>query len=152
MRYRFDRLDEVPPELELPFPCPLELHASYTRDEILVGLGCWSLEAQREVREGVLYLPELKTDVFFVTLNKTETDYSPTTLYEDHALSADRFHWQLQSTTSAQSPTGRRYIEHAEQGGTVLLFMREDKERNGSPARTTSWGRCSMRVTPGPDR
>jgi uncharacterized protein DUF3427 len=131
LRYRFSELDSVPPRLELPFVCPLELHGRYTRDEILVALGRWTLAEQREVREGVLPLPELRTDVFFVTLNKTESEYSPTTLYEDYAISADLFHWQSQSTTSAQSPTGLRYIHHAETGHTILLFVREDKKRNG---------------------
>jgi superfamily II DNA or RNA helicase len=129
--YRFDRIGEVAPELNLPFQCPLELHASYTRDEILAGLGHWTLERQPEVREGVLYLPDLRADVFFVTLNKTESEYSPTTLYEDYAISADRFHWQSQSTTSDTSKTGQRYMHHAAQGGTILLFVREEKEQNG---------------------
>ena len=129
--YQFDQLGEVVPELKLPFPCPLELHAAYTRDEILAALGWWTLERQPDVREGVLYLPDLRTDVLFVTLNKTESRYSPTTLYEDYAISADRFHWQSQSTTSDTSPTARRYLHHQEQGGTVLLFVREEKERNG---------------------
>jgi superfamily II DNA or RNA helicase/HKD family nuclease len=131
LRDRFDGIEGVAPDLELPFQSPLELHASYTRDEILVALGCWTLEQQRDVREGVLHLRDLQTDVLFVTLNKTETEYSPTTLYEDFAISEHRFHWQSQSTTSASSPTGQRYIHHQTHGGVILLFVREDKEQNG---------------------
>jgi hypothetical protein len=131
LAYCFDRIEEVAPELTLPFVCPLELHAAYTRDEVLAGLGCWTLDRQQELREGVLHIPEIKTDVLFVTLNKTESEYSPTTLYEDFAISEDRFHWQSQSTTSANSPTGQRYIHHQAQDSTVLLFVRENKKRNG---------------------
>lgn len=126
LAYRFERVQEVAPEVALPFPCPLELHAAYTRDEILA-----ALDQRRELREGVLHIPELQTDLLFVTLNKTEAEYSPTTLYEDYAISAERFHWQSQSTTSEASQTGQRYIHHRDRGGTVLLFVREDKERNG---------------------
>jgi len=134
LAHQFEQVQEVPPELELPYRCALELHSAYTRDQILVGLGCWTLERQRELREGVLYVPELRTDVFFVTLNKTETDYSPTTLYEDYAINAERFHWQSQSTTSEGSETGRRYVQHEAHGGTVLLCVRENKQRNGLAA------------------
>jgi hypothetical protein len=106
---------------------PLTIHASYTRDEILVGLGHWSLERRPDQREGVLHLPASRVDAFFVTLQKTEEDYSPTTMYEDYLISHDRFHWQSQSNTSAQSPTGQRYIHHRCTGYTPLLFVRETK-------------------------
>ena len=119
------------PPLDLPFACPLTLHAPYTRDEVLAALGHWTRSEQPEMREGVLHLPDIRADVFFVTLHKTEKDYSPTTMYQDYAINERLFHWQSQSTTSADSPTGRRYIEHAERGYTVLLFGREHKSRNG---------------------
>lgn len=128
---KLDLVDEVPDEFTLPFVCPLQLHADYTRDETLAALGVWTLDSQREVREGVLYVENLPADLFFITLNKTEGDYSPTTMYEDYAISDELFHWQSQSTTSADSPTGQRYIRHVERGNSVLLFAREDKSRNG---------------------
>lgn len=132
--------DELPPTLLLPFNCPLELHSDYTRDEILTALGVWTLENQREVREGVLYMESLLADVFLITLNKTEGDYSPTTMYDDYAISDELFHWQSQSTTSAESPTGQRYIHHRERGSSVLLFAREDKQRNGQASPYTFLG------------
>jgi hypothetical protein len=82
------------------------------------------------MREGVKYLPAINTDLFLITLNKTDKDYSPTTMYEDYAISEDLFHWQSQSTTSEKSPTGQRYINHEIRGSTVLLFVREDKKNN----------------------
>lgn len=132
--YQQTRLDTPPNTLELPFLCPLELHAAYTRDEILAGLGHWTLQHQSSMREGVLYLPELNTDLFMVTLHKTETDYSPTTMYEDYAISDTLFHWQSQSTTAADSPTGKRYREHRSHGGTILLCVREYKSVNNQTA------------------
>ena len=113
---------------------PLAVHAEYTRDEILVVLGHWDMDRRPDVREGLLHLRERRVDVFFVTLEKTEDAYSPTTMYEDYAISDRLFHWQSQSTTSAESPTGRRYIDHREQGYTPLLFVREHKYLAGGLA------------------
>jgi superfamily II DNA or RNA helicase/HKD family nuclease len=134
LHLRYDQLGAVPPPLRLPYDTPLELHAHYSRDEALAALGHWTLERQPGMREGVLYLPDLKTDVLLVTLNKTEKDYSPTTMYEDYALGPDLFHWQSQSTTAETSKTGQRYIHHGEMGGTVLLFVRENGKQNGDTA------------------
>ena len=41
------------------------------------------------------------------------------------------FHWESQSTTTASSATGQRYIHHAERGSRVLLFVREQCKRDG---------------------
>jgi hypothetical protein len=106
---------------------PLTIHSRYTRDEILVGLGHWSLEHRPDQREGVLHLARSKVDVFFVALQKSAEDYSPTTMYEDYLISHELFHWQSQSNTSSASPTGQRYIRHRELGYTPLLFVRETK-------------------------
>ena len=70
------------------------------------------------VREGVKWLPEKQLDVFFVTLNKADKDYS---------INESLFHWQSQSTTAENSATGQRYIHHREKGNRVLLFVREFK-------------------------
>jgi superfamily II DNA or RNA helicase/HKD family nuclease len=105
----------------------LALHAHYTREQILLALGKGSFEKPAQQREGVLHVPDAKLDVFFVTINKSEKEFSPSTLYEDYALSDRLFHWQSQSTTSAESPTGRRYINHRAQGYQPLLFVRSNK-------------------------
>lgn len=106
----------------------LTIHSQYTRDESLVGLGHWTLGKRPDQREGVLHLSQSKLDAFFVTLQKTEEDYSPTTMYEDYLVSHDLFHWQSQNNTSVESPTGQRYIHHRRQGYTPLLFVRETKQ------------------------
>ena len=106
---------------------PLAIHAAYTRDEILIALGHWSFSHRPSQREGVLQLKHRKFDLFFVTLQKSEDEYSPTTMYEDYLISHELFHWQSQSNTSEQSPTGQRYINHQELGYSPLLFVRETK-------------------------
>jgi len=130
LTYQQGHLETSPHTLNLPFTCPLELHAAYTRDEILAGLGHWTLQYQPSMREGVLFLPKLNADLFMITLQKTDTDYSPTTMYEDYAISNNRFHWQSQSTTSEDSPTGRRYREHQQHEHNILLCVREYKSVN----------------------
>ncbi len=131
LRLKLEMLDEVPIEPTLPFLCPLQVHADYTRDEILAALGVWTEESQREVREGVLHAADLPADLRFVTLNKTVEEYSPTTMYDDYAISETLFHWQSQSTTPDTSPTGKRYINHAERFHAILLFVREDSSQDG---------------------
>lgn len=112
---------------------PLDIHGAYTRDEILSAFGLWDFERKVEVREGVRYLPEQKADLLFVTLDKSEKDYSPSTLYEDYAISESLFHWQSQSTTGEQSETGRRYVHHERQGHRIFLFVRKGKKSEEWP-------------------
>jgi superfamily II DNA or RNA helicase/HKD family nuclease len=102
---------------------PLCVHARYQREEILAALNF--PRKPNSFREGVWYSPELSVDVFFVTLKKSEADYSPTTMYADYPISQDLFHWESQSTTSENSPTGRRYLDGT---STVLLFVRQEQK------------------------
>ena len=95
------------------------LHARYQREEILAALGFPRMP--NSFRECVWYSPDQNTDVLFVTLEKSEADYSPTTMYRDYPISPTLFHWESQSTTSLASPTGRRYLSGV---STVLLFAR----------------------------
>ena len=75
----------------------------------------------------MLHLPDDQLDAFFVTVNKSDKDFSPSTLYEDYALNEQLFHWQSQSMTTPESPTGQRYINHADMGYQPLLFVRGAK-------------------------
>lgn len=134
LEYRLRHTRTRPTDLLPVFAGPLAMHAKYTRDEILVGLGHWDMDRRPDFREGVLHLADKKVDAFFPTLNKTEGQYSPTTMYEDYVISDSLFHWQSQSTTSVESPTGKRYINHREMGYTPLLFVREHKSSPGGLA------------------
>lgn len=107
LRYRYEQIDFIDEPVELGFDCPLDLHCTYTRDQLLVAM---DFLKPATVREGVKWLPEKQLDVFFVTLNKADKDYSPTTMYHDYSINENLFHWQSQSTTAADSPTGQRYI------------------------------------------
>lgn len=75
----------------------------------------------------MLWAEAARTDLFFVTLNKSDEDYSSTTRYQDYPISPTLFHWELQSRTSTASPTGQRYINHEARGSRVVLFVRQNK-------------------------
>jgi superfamily II DNA or RNA helicase len=132
IEYKKDTIDVIGRKPSLNYPCALDVHCGYTRDEILSALLFYSFVRKVPPREGVCHIKDRKTDVFFVTLNKSEKDYSPTTMYEDYAINEDLFHWQSQSTTSEASETGRRYIGHRERGNTILLFVRENRKEQGN--------------------
>lgn len=136
LRYQYNQIDFIDAPVDVGFDCPLDLHCTYTRDQLLVAL---DFLKPATVREGVKWLPDQKLDVFFVTLNKADKDYSPTTMYNDYSINEWLFHWQSQSTTAERSSTGQRYIHHKEQGSRVLLFVREfkaDRITNGAEAYT----------------
>lgn len=124
LRYKLDTIDFIDKPVEVGFDCPLDLHCTYTRDQILVAL---DFMKPSSLREGVKWLPDKQLDVFFLTLNKSDKDYSPTTMYNDYSINSELFHWQSQSTTSESSATGQRYIHHKERGSKILLFVREFK-------------------------
>ena len=124
LRYRREQIDFIDEPVDLGFDCPLDLHCTYTRDQILVAM---DFMKPATVHEGVKWLSDKQLDVFFVTLNKADKDYSPTTMYNDYSINESLFHWQSQSTTADDSPTGQRYIHHKESGSKVLLFVREFK-------------------------
>ncbi len=125
LEIKYDEVDIIDKPVDVGFECPLDLYCTYTRDQILVAM---DFMKPNTVREGTKWLEDKKVDVFFVTLNKSDKDYSPTTMYEDYSINEEFFHWQSQSTTSDTSPTGQRYINHVCECSKVLLFVREFKK------------------------
>jgi superfamily II DNA or RNA helicase len=125
-----ERADHVTRPLAMMPDCadladvPLHVHAAYSRDEILAAFGILRPGQRPSVREGVKYDEATNTDLFFVTVHKSEDHYSPTTMYRDYPVSRELFHWESQSTTSQDSPTGRRYLDGSSR---ILLFVRERK-------------------------
>ena len=139
LRYQYSRIDFIDEPVDVGFDCPLDLHCTYTRDQLLVAL---DFLKPATIREGVKWLPDKNLDVLFVTLNKADKDYSPTTMYKDYSINESLFHWQSQSTTAENSATGQRYIHHREKGNRMLLFVREFKtdSRFGGAAAYTYLG------------
>jgi Domain of unknown function (DUF3427) len=116
---------------------PLQIHARYTRIEILAALGEGDRARTPQWREGVYDAKAVGADILAFTLDKTNGDFSPTTRYRDYAISPDLIHWESQSTTRGESPTGRRYQNHKAMGRSILLFARTRRTiaLSGSSAR-----------------
>ncbi|ARA92867.1 hypothetical protein AWN76_006615 [Rhodothermaceae bacterium RA] len=121
------RIRHVPKPAGLDPDIPLRLHCSYTRDEIMAAFGDVRDGRLYQPREGVVFHEPSRCNLLFVTLRKTEKEYSPSTMYADYALSPTEFHWQSQSTTRPETTKGRRHINHRERGITPLLFIRTTK-------------------------
>jgi hypothetical protein len=140
-----DRAQHVTRPLEAGLQdVPLRTDAHYSLEEVLSALDYCSFERlPSSFREGVLWADARRTDAFFVTLRKSEQDYSPTTMYRDYAISPELFHWESQNRTSTTSTVGRRYLEQREGGTHVLLLVRETTKIN-------SWGGTQAYTCLGP--
>jgi superfamily II DNA or RNA helicase/HKD family nuclease len=131
-----------PLEMERLRDVPLWVHCAYTRNEVLAAFG---VDRPSTLREGVRYFEAEACDVFFITLRKSEQEYSPTTRYQDYVISPTEFHWESQSTTREASPTGQRYVEHRQRGSAVLLFVRVSKQQEGRTAPYVCLGPATYR-------
>ncbi|CAN7145084.1 DUF3427 domain-containing protein [Terrabacter sp. LjRoot27] len=107
---------------------PLQVHARYTRSEILGAFAGGPNAVLPPWREGVRHQSDAQCDLLAFTLDKTNGTFSPTTRYRDYAISPTLIHWESQSGTRESSPTGQRYINHESMNHSILLFarMRQD--------------------------
>ena len=119
----------------------IKLHSRYTRQQILSAFGAHSFDKKSTAREGVLEFKNQNLELLFVTLNKCEKTYSPTTLYHDYAISPTLFHWQTQNSARPEHGRGLSYIQHQKTGKTILLFVREQgKDENGRTMGFVNYG------------
>jgi hypothetical protein len=63
----------------------------------------------------------------FVTLKKSDKEYSPSTLYEDYAISQLQFHWQSMNKVTKQCDEGLRITQQRNNGWKFILFVRDTK-------------------------
>jgi hypothetical protein len=135
-----DQADHLPERLDdhmaWAHHIPLAVHSRSSLDEIMAAFGRMTFDRTNRLREGVDFNKGTNSDLLFVTLEKAADHYSPTTMYRDYAISPDLFHWESQSTTSLQSPTGQRYLNHQTVGSHVILFVRH---RKYEAARTSAY-------------
>jgi superfamily II DNA or RNA helicase len=130
---------------ELPMldmiPNPLKSHARYTREQILVGFGATTFEKRSPAREGVLEVKDDNIEILFVTLNKSEKQFSPTTMYHDYAINEHLFHWQSQNSARPDRGKGLSYVEQNKNSKRVFLFVREQsKDENGRTMSFVNFG------------
>jgi superfamily II DNA or RNA helicase len=119
-----ERIEHVATPLRDMPDVPLQVHARYTRIEILAAAAVREGATVISWQSGVFYHEPLRADLLAFTLDKTRGQFSPTTRYRDYAISRELIHWQSQSTTRADGETGLRYQRHEAIGSRVLLFSR----------------------------
>ena len=125
LRYKYEKIDFIDEPVQVDYDCPLDVHCSYTRDQILVALDC---HKPSSFQGGAKYFADKKTIALFVTINKSSKDYSPTTMYNDYSINDTLFHWQSPNDVSPNTPSGKRYINHRETKTNIMLFVRSNKE------------------------
>lgn len=128
MSILLDNVSHKPIRWNNDFNIPLDIHCKYSRDEILGAFGDIRNGKLYKPREGVYFNKATNCNILFVTLNKSEKEYSPSTMYKDYAISEELFHWQTQSNTRPSTKKGQRHIEHQEKNITPLLFIRNTKK------------------------
>lgn len=125
VKYTIEEIDFVEKSVELEFDFPLKIYSRYNRNQILVAIRRHKFEKAKPSREGSSYEKSINTEALFVTLKKSDKEYSPTTMYEDYALNKHLFHWQTQNSASPNTPKGQAYINSEK---NVLLFVREQNK------------------------
>lgn len=106
----------------------LELYGCYTREEIFALAGKQTADIKMQgAASGAFNLPEQNAILLFVTLNKSEKDFSPSTQYNDYLINEEYFHWQSRNSDSHANNGGRRYIEQKQNKTKIILFIREEK-------------------------
>lgn len=107
----------------------LELYGCYTREDVFTLVGRQTEEIRMQgAASGVFNLQEHNATLLFVTLNKSEKDFSPSTQYNDYLINEEYFHWQSQNTDSHYNKGGRRYTEQSQTKNKIILFVREEKK------------------------
>lgn len=116
---------------ELPFPCPLRIHAAYGLREITAAFGIANLQTSGPAGTGVIPLHDRRVYLHLVTFRKEERDFAPTTRYKDYPISRQLLHWETQSSTAREHSVGQNYIRFREHGYTILFFARVEKRISG---------------------
>ena len=129
---------------ELPFPCLLELHAKYNSRVIQAAFGKANIATTGQTGVGVFHFPEVKTYALLLTFQKTEKEFSPSTMYADYPISRELLHWESQANTAQHHSDGQNLIHHVERGYTILVFARDQKKRNSTSMPFTYLGPVEM--------
>ncbi len=117
-------MDHLHGELDHHPDVPLQVHARYSRIEILAAFGIGTAARVAPWQTGVYEAKAANAELLAFTLDKSSGAFSPTTRYRDYAISPTLIHWESQSMTRADSDTGLRYRNHERDGRSIMLFTR----------------------------
>lgn len=123
LEIKMDKIDFIEKKPDLPYKCYLNVYSTYTRAQALAAMDFWNTSS-----EGATRIESKKTTCLFITLNKSNSYYSPSTSYQDYSINEELFHWQTQNSTAENTAVGQRYINNKTMGETILLFVREAKQ------------------------
>lgn len=122
---RLSQLSKTTQWITIDKEAEIELYGCYSADEIHLllenKLGRWQVL-------GTQYNMGRKFAMVFVTINKSDKEYSPSTRYEDYAISASQFHWQSMNGVRIDSEEGQRIINQPNNGWKYILFVRDSKK------------------------
>lgn len=122
---RLSQLSKTTQWISIDDEAEIELYGCYSADEIHLllenKLGRWQVF-------GTQYNTERKFAMVFVTINKSDKEYSPSTRYEDYAISPNQFHWQSMNSVRIDSEEGQRIIQQPTNGWKYILFVRDAKK------------------------
>ncbi len=96
------RVDHIQLPLRTHPDVPLQVHARYSRIEILAAFGLGTAGKIAAWQSGVYEAKSANAELFAFTLDKSSGSFSPTTRYRDYAISPTLIHWESQSITRAQ--------------------------------------------------
>ena len=128
IEYLLKHQKQLTKSIKLDCRLPLDLYADYHLDQILAAFDVNKETQKYSLRQGVHFISEKITDIFFITINKNEGDYLESTRYNDYAISDTLFHSESQSITTDTSTTCKRYINN-QSDHKVLLFVSEAKKQ-----------------------
>lgn len=101
----------------------LELHRTYNSKQISAAIG----QNGSVIMQGINYNRHTQLDSFFVTINKSETEFTPSTMYQDYAKSPKIFHWETPSRMTTDTREVQRYLDD---NSTKMIFIRQNKKAN----------------------
>ena len=119
-----ERVDHLHGDLPMHPDVPLQIHARYSRIEIMAAFGIGDRARVAPWQTGVYEAKDANAELLAFTLDKSGGNFSPTTRYRDYAISPRLIHWESQSITRADSETGLRYRNHERDGHSIMLFTR----------------------------
>lgn len=109
-------------------PSTLEIHGVYSALEINAAFGTTTMNGGGSRGTGVVPFHDHKVVVHLVTFEKTERQFSESTMYRDFPTRPDLLHWESQSLATQTSKLGKIYANHEALGYRILFFTRIRKE------------------------
>ena len=134
-------LDE---ELGWTHRIPVSVHARHTMDDVLTAFGLLDVGGGFWRQTGVVRHDRTNCDLFFVTLEKSERDYSPSTLYKDYAISPSSSTGSLSPVPASSHQPDNGTSATANSADTFCSSCGPASDRTAAPCRYTFLGPADL--------